>query len=62
MKKILLNVIHLNSVGMNVVGSTLKKVIRYIKDGEVPATHTPFYDADSQRFMTSDAGFNVVKE
>lgn len=62
MKKILLNIIHLNTIGMNVVGSNFKKIVRYIKDGEVPDTHTAFYDADSQRVMASDAGFNVVKE
>ena len=62
MNKVFLNIISLGSVGLNVIGSTYKKVVRYIKDGEVPDTHTALYDADNQRFVASDALFNVVKE
>lgn len=62
MNKVSLNVIRLASVGLNRVGNFIKKVIRYVEDGEVPDTHTPMYDADSVAFYGSDAKFNVKKE
>lgn len=62
MNKVFLNVIRLGTVGLNVIGSTFKKIIRYLQDGEVPDTHTQMYDADGVAFYGSDAKFNVKKE
>ena len=62
MNKILLNVIYLSTIGINLIGSTIKKIIRYVPDGEVPDTHTQMYDADGVAFYGSDAKFNVIKE
>lgn len=62
MKKILLNIVRLSVAHLDKVGDVVKKIIRYVQDGEVPDTHTQMYDADGVALYGSDAKFNVKKE
>ena len=52
----------LSVLGMNVIGNAIKKVVRYLNDGEVPDTHIQMRDVESVMFYGSDAKFNVKKE
>ena len=60
--KLILNTIHLGTIYLNKLGEKIKKIIRYVEDGEVPDTHTQMYDSESTMFFGVDAKFNVKKE
>ena len=62
MNKVFLNIVRIGQNALNVVGTAIKKIVRYLPDGELPDTHTQMYDADGVSFYGSDAKFNVLKE
>lgn len=61
MKRVLLNTIRLASISLNAIGATIKRIIRYVPDNEVPDTHVKFGDADGIQLVGADNNVFYVK-
>lgn len=61
MKTIFLNTIKLASVSLNTIGSSIKKIVRYVPDNEVPDTHVKFGDIDGVQLVGADNNVFYVK-
>lgn len=48
-------------MSLNALGATIKKIIRYVPDNEVPDTHVKFGDADGVQLVGADDNVFYVK-